>query len=257
MRWTVVVCEVWKLFSCIVSRLSFLHLVGLKSWKAVRFRGRGFKYSKFQWQPKVSFHRGCENCCITAAWAKSGDGGQGSVFRDAHWAEKLLATELRLWWKCPCCFSETAVRSFFYVKEPKTYHHLKIHVNERITAMKEESKYRQAEDEMEKKGVGGGGLHMWVDPDIKASRDTARKEVIPDDNVHMQRNSFPETGRHLILLGMVLIDLGICTSWPERRHCYIIFQHRDISLSFRITSWEFRTKYDGNGQNELQWLLRH
>lgn len=42
-------------------------------------------------------------------------------------------------------------------------------------------------DEMKKKngGAGGGGLHMWVFPDIKAGRDTAREELIPDDNVHV------------------------------------------------------------------------
>lgn len=115
-------------------------------------------------------------------------------------------------------------------------------------------------DETKKKW--GGRLHMWVFPDIKASKDSAREELIPDDNVHMQRNSFPETGRHLILLRMVLIDLGICTSSPEMRRYFIIFQHRYISLSFRITSWEFRTKYDGmvkmscNDFWGLAWSLR-
>lgn len=86
---------------------------GILKLKSGAFQGWAFKFSKFQRQPKVSlFHRGCENCCITAAWVKSDDGEQGSVFRDSNWAEKLLAAELQLWWKYPCS-SETAVRSFW------------------------------------------------------------------------------------------------------------------------------------------------
>lgn len=79
------------------------------------FRGRGLKYSKFQLQPKVlSFHRACENCCITATSAESDDGEQESLFRDANGAENLFTAEQPLWWKCPCCSSKTVVGRFWH-----------------------------------------------------------------------------------------------------------------------------------------------
>lgn len=110
-----------------------------------------------------------------------------------------------------------------------------IHTAERMIGAKEWpgpkndwDKYRQVEDEKnmrmrwKRKRKGGGGVGDF--PDIKAGRE----ELLPDDNVHMWRHSFLETDRHLILLGMELIDLSVGTCWPETSYYYIIFQDRYI-----------------------------
>lgn len=103
------------------------------------------------------------------------------MFRDANWAEKLLAAELQLWWKCPCCSDTLKQNLANFSRHAFFLHHLKL--------IEDSRKWKNADKrKMKNMGIkwkGGGGLHMWVFPNIKVSKNTAREELIPDDNVHM------------------------------------------------------------------------
>ena len=165
---------------------------------------------------------GSKRCCFTTVVKtalshqlepKTDEGEQGLVFGDASWAERLIAAELQSRWRCLCCPSETAVMSFWCKRSQRYGKHTEtkpcsflptcsmfvmwIHsfffspsfeVNCRFKYMKEKNErlqWKKKTNADKQKMKTWGGLHMWDFSDIKASRDTARKEPIPDDTVHM------------------------------------------------------------------------
>lgn len=147
-------------------------------WKAGHFIDRGFKNPKFQWQPKVSLsHGGCKNCWITAAWAKSDDGEQESAFRDANWAEKLLATSVHV---APQKLQSEVflMLKSWYWPLAKIASSFKVNYRsyrsftERMTTIKrgkvmQTSRRRKHGDDMKRKW---GGVHMWVFPDHQSQQ---------------------------------------------------------------------------------------